>query len=423
MRQAELQPDPAVRLIGQRLFAQLVATGDKSMFYNDLNDFVQSAIILLCGGALCAMVGRRLNLKTSLVVLLFIWHTIFATYYAYYIMVNGGDAFSYFMRAKYDYVRLDFGTEFVVWITSLPVSLGMTYWPASFLYHGLGALGLTFYYAALSEAGAFEEGSWLRRLVATLCLLLPSLSFWTSGIGKDSIAFLSVGMFLWATIRIDRRQPIAVLAVLVMFGIRPHIAALMVMSVAAGTIFIAEVRASIRFSAAALATAGAVFAVPLALAYAGTTQFTTLAEYISDRQEENLGGGSSVDITTMNPAMRLLSFLYRPLPNEASGLDQLAASLDNLFLIALTVIGLIVMYRAGFIRSFRRHSIALMYGVGGVILLSQVTANLGLATRQKWMMIPALMLVVLSTWRMARKDEVKKQPFRHYPHGSAQAMR
>jgi hypothetical protein len=393
------------------------------MFYDDLNDFVQSAIILITGGILCSLVGRRLGLKGLIVVGLFTWHALFATYYAYYILQNGGDAFSYFQRARFDYVQLDFGTEFVVWLTSFAVSWGATYWPISFLYSVIGALGLTFFYGALRDSGVFEDRSWFHKILGWLCLLLPSISFWTSGIGKDSIACLSVGMFLWASMDLNRRQTAAIVAVLVMLGVRPHMAALMVLSSAAGTVFAAEVRGAMRFSAAALATAGAVFAVPFALDYAGATQFTTLAEYVSDRQEENLGGGSSVDIRDMNPVVRLLSFLYRPLPNEAVSIDQLAASMDNLFLMALTIFGLVAVYRAGVVRVFRHYSIALLYGFGGLILLSQVTANLGLATRQKWMVVPALMLVILGAARMASDARAEKRARRRYQLAHVRALR
>jgi hypothetical protein len=117
----------------------------------------------------------------------------------------------------------------------------------------------------------------------------------------------------------------------------------------------------------------------------------------------------------MNPVMRLFSFIYRPLPNEAVGIDQLAASIDNLFLIGLTLLGIVAIYRAGLLRVLRRFGIPLLYGGGGIILLSQVTANLGLASRQKVMAIPALMLVVLGALAMAREKRLQNKT-RRVPH-------
>ena len=391
--------------------------------FDSLNDSVFSAIVLLASGISCVLLGKWLKLRLGLVALLAVWHTLLAIYYADYVLQYGGDAFAYYQKARFDFIELDLGTEFVEWLTSFPVALGLGFGPVSLLYNAIGTFGLLFFYAAVRETGAFSVESRIIRLAALLCLFVPSLSFWTSGIGKDSIAFFSVGLFLWSAMDIGRRQPAAIAAVLVMLAVRPHVAALMVLSVAAGTVFAAQVRGSVRFSAAAIGTAGAVFAIPLALAYSGTARFESITAYIADRQEQNLGGGSSIDITGMNPAARLLSYLYRPLPNEASGLDQVAASLDNLFLIALTLLGIVGIYRAGFIRVFRHHGIALLYGLSCLVLLSQVTANLGLATRQKWMLVPALMVAFLGAWTMAREERARKQPARRYLGESTQALR
>ena len=391
--------------------------------FGSLNDFVLSAIVFLVGGISCVFIGKWLKLHLGVVAALIVWHTALGIYYADYVLINGGDAFVYYQKAKFDFIELSLGTDFIVWLTSFPVSLGLSYWPVSFLYNAIGTIGLVFFYAALRETGVFSAESWALRLIALLCLFIPSLSFWTSGIGKDALAFLAVGLFLWSTMSFGRRQPAAIAAVLIMLLARPHIAVLMVLSAAAGTVFVAELRGTIRFGIAAVATAAAAFAIPLALVYSGSTQFTSLTEYIFDRQEQNLGGGSSIDITGMNPVVRLLSFLYRPLPNEASGLDQLFASLDNLFLIALTLIGIVGIYRAGFVRVFRRHGITLMYGLSCLVLLSQVTANLGLATRQKWMLVPALMIAFLGAWTMVREERVRKQPVRRSLGESTQALR
>ncbi len=389
--------------------------------FEGINDIVLSTVVFLIGGMSAVLLGRWLKLSVGLVAFLVLWHAMFALYYAYFILHSGGDAFGYYQRARFDYIDLDFGTAFVVWLTSFPASLGFSFGAVSLVYNAIGTIGLVFFYGTVRETGVFEQDSRMLRLMALLCLLIPSMSFWSGGIGKDAIAYLAVCVFLWATMDIGRRQPAAVVAVLAMLGVRPHIAALMVLSVAAGTVLLAEVRGTIRFSAAAIAAAGAVFAVPLALSYTKSTQFSSLAEYIADRQELNMGGGSSIDITGMNPVMRLLSFLYRPLPNEASGFDQLASSIDNLFLIALTLLGLIGMYRAGFVRVFRRHSIALLYGLASLVLLSQVTANLGLATRQKWMFVPALILAALSAWTMVKDGRPKMHLYPRYLRSSQAA--
>jgi hypothetical protein len=366
--------------------------------FESLNEFVLSAIVLLLGGFLAVLVGRRLGRGSPIVVLLYVWHSVLGYFFSSYVLINGGDAWDYYQQARFDFVEPNLGTEFIAWITSIPVSLGFTYWPLAFFYNFLGSIGLVFFYAALEELTGNRAKSAFTRLLVLLCVLMPSLSFWTAGIGKDSVAFLSVGIFLWSVLAFGKRQTAAVVAVLIMLPVRPHIAVLMVLSVAIGTLFVKDLRTSVRFKMGAISGAAAVFAVPLALVYSGSARFMTLGEFISDRQSQNLEGGSSVNISDMNPAVRLLSFLYRPLPNEAAGFSQLAASFDNLLLVLLTFLGIIAIARAGTLRVFRGQSIAALYALGCAILLSQVTANLGLAVRQKWMAVPALMVVIVAAW-------------------------
>ena len=136
-----------------------------------------------------------------------------------------------------------------------------------------------------------------------------------------------------------------------------------------------------------------------------------------------MGGGSSVDISAMNPVFRIFSYLYRPLPIEASGFGQLAESIDNVILIGLTAIGVFAFLRAGPFRVFRTYSIPILYGLACLGLLSQVTANLGLASRQKWMLVPALMLVFIGAWSaMKQRAASDRQTFRRLS-GAPQAVR
>jgi hypothetical protein len=379
------------------------------MLFESMNEIVWSLIVLLLGGSLAVVLGRGIGVRPAMAALLYLWHSWWGAFYAAYILINGGDAFSYFERARFDFVEPWFGTQFVIWITSFATSIGLGFWPISLIYNLAGAIGLVFFYAAIREAVGSEARGFIGKALIFVCAFLPSLSFWTSGLGKDSIAFLSVGLFLWAASAFDRRQVGAIISVLVMIAVRPHIAVLMVVSVGVGIIFVKDLRATVRFGMGAISTAAAAFVVPITLLYVGTGRFSSITEYITDRQEHNTGGGSSIDITGMNPLFRFLSFVYRPLPNEASGFSQLAASADNLILIALTALGIAAIYRAGFVRVFRTHSITLLYGLGCLLLLSQVTANLGLAMRQKWMAVPALILVFVAAWATARQDAAKKR--------------
>lgn len=391
--------------------------------FNNPSDFILSAIIFLTGGTLCIIVANRLKLSLSLVIPLVLWHTALSIYYANYVLIKSGDALGYYNRAKFEIVNLAVGTEFVDWLTSFPVGWGLSFGAVSMLYNMLGTLGLVFFCGTMQETGVFSVGPRLVKRIAVTCLFLPSLSFWTSGIGKDSLAFLSAGLFLWSTMNIGRRPSAAIAAVLIMFAVRPHIAGLMVLSIAGGMMFAAEVKRKVRISAAVVATAAAVFMVPFVLVATGASEAQSFDEYVDYRQDQNNNGGSSIDISAMNPFVRILSFTYRPMPYEANGIDQFAASLDNLFLILLTLVGLGAITQIGFTRVFRRYSIMSIYGFSVLVILSQTIANLGLATRQKWMLIPAFMIVFVTALSEVREVRALKRSSRGYLAGAAQQLR
>lgn len=378
--------------------------------FESQTEIVLTGIVLIAGGCLSLAVGKWLRLNAVTVLLLYLWHTALSFYFSNYVLQNGGDAFTYYQKARFDAAEPGIGTDFVTWITSLPVILGLSYWPISLLFNVVGSIGLLFFYSALNGTSKPASKSFLSTLLIFLCAFLPSLSFWTSGIGKDAIAFLSVGLFLWSTVNFESRQLSMIAAILIMLLVRPHMAVIMVLSVGVGVLFVKELRGAVRFRGIALAAAAAVFAVPFALLYSGAGRFQTIGQFITERQSQNLGGGSSIDIYGMNPALRLLSFLYRPLPNEVSGIEQFAGSIENLILIALTLGGIVAIRRAGAVGLFRRYAISSIYALVALGVLSQVTANLGLAARQKCMIVPALLLIFIAALRAPSRKSVTGPP-------------
>ena len=117
--------------------------------FESLNTFVLSALVLLSGGVACLFIGRWIGLRPVLTLSLAFWHIALGCYYAGYVLENGGDAFVYYQRAQFDFVEPTLGTGFLIWLSSFPVSLGLTYWPLSLLYNVLGTVGLIAFCAAI----------------------------------------------------------------------------------------------------------------------------------------------------------------------------------------------------------------------------------------------------------------------------------
>ena len=258
------------------------------------------------------------------------------------------------------------------------------------------------------------------RQLATLIVFLPSVSFWSSGIGKDSLSFMAMGLALWAALKLNRRVVLMVIAILIMLFVRPHMAGMMVIGLAGSMVFQRKTSVIQRVVFGVAALAATAVLVPFGLNYAGVGEDASsedIASYIEGRQGENLEGGSSLDIASMSLPMKLFTYLFRPLPFEANSIFALLASVDNIILLFLFFAGIRVALKKKLPAQFATHNRMFLwiYCFVAWFILASTTANLGIAMRQKWMFAPMLIFLLISligkekrTMTIANTDIVNK---------------
>lgn len=352
------------------------------------------------------IVGRNFKSSATRCVWLYLWHTLLCIAYCLYVIQNGGDAIGYYQSAVLGRVELNFGTAGVNYLTMLMVQgFGLSFLGASLLYNIFGVIGLQAFDASLRYA-TYDKARKVR-LLSTLIVFLPSVSFWSSGIGKDSLAFMAVGVALWATLDLDRRIPLMAFAVAVMLLVRPHMAGAMIIALTLATLFDRRISGGKRLLLGVMATAGSSLMIPFALKYAGVEESVSadvLTGYIEQRQSYNLEGGGGVDIASMNFFMKLFTYLFRPIIFEAKTAAAFAASIDNLILLSLFFIGWRAFLGKG-VRVWRENRIFMwVYILVGWGVLASTTANLGIAVRQKWMFVPIIIFLLVSA--VGRKREL-----------------
>lgn len=358
---------------------------------------ISALLILLSGVAVAKAISKPFHASSRRTLLLYGWHTLFCVVYAIYTQTHDADAPGYFRAALAGDVAFSLGPAAVELVTSFCVSvLGLSYLGTFLFFNILGFIGLIAFDASLRQATAGKTLT-LRRY-ATLIVLLPSVSYWSSAIGKDAIAFMATGLALWAALQPGKRAWLMATAIVLMLLVRPHIAGMMVLALAGSQLLQRNIPLSRRFVLGVVATLAALVMVPLALNYTVGSDASAeeLAAYIEQRQLENTEGGSSVDIAAMGLPMQLFTYLFRPLPVEANSLFSLASSLDNVILLVLfaACLGKILRRRR---RALDGNRVFLwLFSIFTWILLATTTANLGIAVRQKWMFAPMLIFLLLS---------------------------
>lgn len=360
--------------------------------------FISAELALVLGVfvARYAAMAFKTTFRRSL--LLYVWHTLFCVVAVQYLMSYGGDAIDYYQHAIAGDIEFSAGTAAIGFITILFASvLKLSFFVTSLVFQIPGFIGLLALDASLRAATAGKH-RYIRAL-AMLIVFLPSMSFWSASIGKDSLSFMATGFVLWAALNLRRRVWLMVVAVAVMLMVRPHMAGMIVMALAGSYIVRPGVPMSRRLFLGGAALLASALIVPYALGYAGVGDdagMADLAAYIQQRQQIGDMGTTSVDLASMSPPMQLFTYLFRPLPFEAGSLFGLASSLDNVVLLLLCVVGIWNIVRRRRPAAAGNRTFMWMYVFLAWSILAVTTPNLGISLRQKWMFAPILIFLLIS---------------------------
>lgn len=360
--------------------------------------FFSSFLVFFIGLFLIDRLRCKFVIRRSRALLIYSWHTLFCIVYLWYSMEYGADAIAYYNKAVAGRFNFYFGTAAVDGLTSLLVhGLGFGILSCFLVFNIFGTIGLLAFDAALQEV--VKNKSMALKRLATIIVFLPSVSFWSSAIGKDAISFLAMGLALWAALNLHKRVGLMLLAIFLMLFVRPHVAGMIVIALAASAMFDPKANLIKRIFLGALAFAGVMVMVPFALQYAGVSDPSSaesLIEYVEKRQSYNMDGGGGVDIASMSLPMQLFTYMFRPIIFEARSITAMAAALDNLILLYLFIAGGFALIKKRKRNFTENRKFMWVYAGLAWLVLAMTTANLGIAVRQKWMFAPFLIFLLIS---------------------------
>ncbi len=253
------------------------------------------------------------------------------------------------------------------------------------------------------------------RRVSALLLLWPSLVFWPSSVGKESLILLAVGLTVYgyASVGLLRAGMLSA-GLLLAMGIRPHIAMMLAVCVA-----MAEWLKPVRTMSWQQIMRGAALAILAVVTVAsGLEQFglddaTAVQDFIDTKAAATQTGGSRIAVVGGPAAlpMAFVNVLMRPFPWEVRNP-----------LVAISVIEIVLFWglvgSAGLPRAFFRSwrtSQALRYLVPVTVVLivfyGALVSNLGILARQRVVVLPFLFLIAESARVLkGRAEEAKRLP-------------
>ncbi len=369
-----------------------------------------------------------------------------------YIYRGVGDAVGYHgsgnrlvgLWRSFQIPEFDIGTEFVnmatafLYIPYVPTLLG-----GFFMFATLAFLGQLMLYAAFRRWAHGKQAGWY----AAGVLFLPTIIYWPSSIGKESLMFLFLGMGSLGASRLldDFRLRWAAVFGLGALGaavIRPHVALLFGGSLAIALVFGKSRHRglggrkllAVALISLVLVVVGAFTAQKFGIDFASGLEATEDFENVLTNVEGSTSkGGSGVTGSGIRtPAdfpAGFLKVLFRPFPQEANNEQALASSMEGLLLLGLFAWRLLPMLKNGLqIRRQPYLIFALVFTLGFVVAFSSFN-NFGLLARQRSQVMPYfLVLIVGLGWALPDDEEEQDSPhdsdsLRRQPRSKQQAGR
>jgi len=356
-------------------------------------DILQFFFVIIISLYLTIFIGRKLHLGHNLSVLIFSIHTLFCVLYWYfYTQVGYADAVMYYNQS----FLLDFdwkpGTSFVISLTKVFTNIfGLNNLNTFLVFNMIGVVGIQFLLRVLLDI--WPKSRSFISYMPYFIIFLPGQSFWSSAIGKDGISYLSISILLYGFHTHKYHYIIA--SILLMTTIRPHIALVMILSSLVVFVISRFPKGLSKHTLLLFCILSLYFGLIIALNFLGLSSLSidSVLGFIDSRESLTMGGGSSYG-TDKTFIERVYMFMFAPLFFEAKNVRALIFSLENLFIL-IFVVKYILFNLLSILKKIREPIVCyiLAYSTVLIVILSITTTNIGIALRQKYMVLPFLFVL------------------------------
>lgn len=272
------------------------------------------------------------------------------------------------------------------------VILELPFW-AGFLIYSL--IGLTGFYILLSFKIVENSGFYLPEYLFLFVLLLPNTHFWTSIIGKEAVCFLAIALILRAVFRNKLKTTAFFVGFLLLSLVRPHIAAILAVSISAGHVLSGK-KLPVTFFLLMAVFVSLLTLILLKSHWIGNLSYESITHMFRVHHEVLKSTDTYVPLENYNEFYKIITFYFRPFPGEIQTFQGLLLGIENLVtaIIALTgFICLTVLITRHRYRLNRFEWSVLIFSVLLGLILSQAYSNFGLIARMKIQSEPFLLIL------------------------------
>jgi len=355
--------------------------------------FLQSIFILCLSVILTLYVGRKLKLGPNLNLIILAVHSFFCIVYWYlWTQVGYSDVIYYYNSALVDpYIWVPGTTLIITLMKVLTVFLNLKLLNCFLIFNLFGVIGVQLLLRVMLDIWpkVNKQKVWMPYLI----MLLPGHHLWSAAPGKDAIAYLSVTFLMFGLHR--SKWTVILISIFLMFLIRPHIALVMVLALMISLAFANLEKMKKKWLLILLGVVS-YFLIDVATQFIGmgAFSFSNLVGFVEGRSNIIMPGNSSYDPKQVSFIIRLYRYIFAPLFFDAKTLPALIASFENLFLL-IFISKYILLNMVNIVKRIKVPIICFsaVYCVVMLVIMTLTTTNVGIALRQKYMIVPMLLVL------------------------------
>jgi len=323
----------------------------------------------------------------------------------------GLDSFTYFhwavnfdLQTIESYWGLNSTRHLIVFVHYLTYILGDSYYAIKIFFSFLGFIGLIIFYEVYKYIADKNNIFIPNNKFIYILFLFPSIIFWSSTLGKDSLNLFLASIFVYFFIQLHERLTITstlliVFSLISMFYLRSWWVAIMLLSGIVYTILYPSKRLIFIMI---LASPFLLYVTQGVFESRGVSSIKEILEemsYVSRVMAQY--GSSSIEVTSINSIAdyvvqyipNLFTAIYRPMVWEISNAFTLIAAIENVILLYFTFKH--VLFRLPSIFRIKYLSFLFVFIIIWSLPYSIISsANLGAAARFKLQIIPLILIII-----------------------------
>ncbi|NNT72562.1 hypothetical protein HKT18_10070 [Flavobacterium sp. IMCC34852] len=358
---------------------------------------------------------------------IFLYHLLFAIVYYVYAVYNPSDSKHYYStlsQSDINWVETIPMTNWGVFFVEYPFLkyLDFNYEMLMLLFSWFGFVGFVYAYLFFAENIKEKIIVFGKYDLLKLLLFLPNMHFWSASIGKGSMIFMGIMMFIYA-VQFPKKRLIALaLGSFFIFSIRSHVMFFIIIGVLFGIFFGSDKKLT-KGTKVFLIFSGMLF---IYLAWSSILSVANLEQsddLVNDFNEfayarsEGLSekAGSGLDMSKYSLPVKLFTFWFRPLFIDVPSSMGIFSSLENLLYLLL----FLKICNKSFVRFIKKApsvvKMSAMIFVLTSFAMTFIMSNLGIIMRQKAQVMYFAFFVIyyFLAYEKARKRYLKQKQQDH----------